>query len=472
MIFNSIVFLIFFIVFYFLYWNRKIQNRLVLRNLFIIIASYLFYGWWDPRFLSLIFISSITDYYLAIVIQTTKAQKKRKLYLIISLFINLGMLGFFKYYNFFVDSLIHSLSILGIEANIHSLNIILPVGISFYTFQTLSYTIDIYYKRMPATKDIFAFLAFVSFFPQLVAGPIERAKNLLPQFFSSKELQYKNQIEGLRYILYGLFKKIVLADSFASISDLIFSDVETYHGAYILMGAFAFAIQIYCDFSGYSDMAIGLSKMLGFDLMQNFATPYFSSSFTEFWQRWHISLSSWFRDYVYIPLGGNKKGPIRRNINIIITFVLSGLWHGAKLTFVIWGLLHGLMLVIEKHVPTLRGFNLLKVLLVFLLTCLLWMPFRALDMAHLLKMFSHLISFETTFPTHLLQLFDAKKWIILILLLISFIYFEIRIKNKNIQEFIANIPFYYRYTAYYLWFLSILYFTNLESKPFFIYFQF
>jgi Predicted membrane protein involved in D-alanine export len=367
MVFNSIVFLVFFVLFYSLYWHTGMEKRVHLRNAFIIVASYIFYAWWDARFLALIFISSLADYILALLIHRCTTSQNRKYYLFLSLLINLGMLGFFKYYNFFIESLVDSFRMFNVSLHVNSLNIILPVGISFYTFQTLSYTLDVYYKRMAPTKNVLAFFAFVSFFPQLVAGPVERARNLLPQFLTAKSYSFAKQSEGLRYILYGLFKKVVVADGFALIADTLFADVANYNGVWVLIGAIAFAIQIYCDFSGYSDMAIGLSKLLGFDLMQNFSTPYFSTSFTEFWQRWHISLSSWFRDYVYFPLGGNKKGTMRRNGNLIITFALSGLWHGAKFTFVIWGLLHGIALVIEKH---LTKWKRLKFAAGFLYFCL------------------------------------------------------------------------------------------------------
>ena len=302
MLFNSIDFAIFLPIVFSLYWFVTNKN-LKLQNFLIVVASYLFYGWWDWRFLSLIIFSTIVDYSIGQKLQNEESQVKRKALLWTSILVNLGFLGFFKYYNFFLDNFISAFSFFGKEINASSLNIILPVGISFYTFQTLSYTIDVYKRKLEPTKDFISFSAFVSFFPQLVAGPIERATNLLPQFYKKRTFEYAQAVDGMRQILWGLFKKVVIADTCAEYANLIFNNSADYSGSTLVLGAICFTFQIYGDFSGYSDIAIGTSRLFGFNLKQNFAFPYFSRDIAEFWRRWHISLSTWFRDYLYIPLG-------------------------------------------------------------------------------------------------------------------------------------------------------------------------
>lgn len=303
MLFNSIEFTIFLPIVLVLYWF-VFQKNLKLQNLFIMITSYIFYGWWDWRFLFLIIFSSLQDYFLARLLINEKNEKKRKWVLATSIITNLGILGIFKYYNFFINNFITAFTFFGIKPNIHPLQILLPVGISFYTFQTLSYTIDVYKRKMEATKDFIAFSAFVSFFPQLVAGPIERATHLLPQFYKKREFNNDLARDGMRQILWGFFKKMVIADNCAIYTNEIFANSDTASGSTLILGALFFAFQIYGDFSGYSDIAVGTSKLFGFDLMKNFAFPYFSRNVAEFWRRWHISLSTWFRDYLYFPLGG------------------------------------------------------------------------------------------------------------------------------------------------------------------------
>ena len=300
--FNSLIFAVFLLSVFLFYWSLPGEPRGI-RNAFLLIASYIFYGWWDWHFLGLILLNSTVDYVLGLSLHQTQSNRKRKILLGISLTTNLGILGFFKYYDFFIDSAMEVLQTIGLQANFHTLAIILPVGISFYTFQTLSYTIDIYRGKIAPTHNIIAYFAFVSFFPQLVAGPIERASHLLPQFLQRKNFDLEQAKDGLRQILWGLFKKTVIADNLAPYVDKIFSNYEAYPGPMLLLGTVYFAVQIYCDFSGYSDMAIGTARLFGFDLKRNFAYPYFSRDIGEFWRRWHISLSTWFRDYVYIPLG-------------------------------------------------------------------------------------------------------------------------------------------------------------------------
>lgn len=344
MIFNSFEFAIFLPLVFLGYWF-VFRKSLKAQNIFIIAVSYLFYGWWDWRFLSLIFLSSLVDYMVGLGLLNQTNQVKRKWLLAASLVMNLGALGFFKYYNFFVDSFVEAFATFGIAMEARSLQVILPVGISFYTFQTLSYSIDVYRRHLEPTRDIMAFMAYVSFFPQLVAGPIERAIHLLPQFYAPRKFDFAKAQDGLRQILWGLFKKIVIADNAAVLTNQIFENYTELSGSTLLLGAFYFAFQIYCDFSGYSDIAIGTARLFGFDIMRNFALPYFSRDIAEFWRRWHISLSTWFRDYLYIPLGGSRGNQWQKIRNTLIVFTVSGFWHGANWTFVAWGLLNGLYFI-------------------------------------------------------------------------------------------------------------------------------
>jgi alginate O-acetyltransferase complex protein AlgI len=395
MLFNSIDFAIFLPIVFFLYWFITNKN-LKLQNLLIVVASYAFYGWWDWRFLSLILFSSIIDYSIGRILLNEENLSKRKVLLWISIIVNLGFLGFFKYYNFFLDNFVTAFSFFGTPINAQGLNIILPVGISFYTFQTLSYTIDVYKRNLEPTKDFIAFTAFVSFFPQLVAGPIERATNLLPQFYKKRTFDYDKAVDGLRQILWGLFKKIVIADNSAQIANEIFNNSVDYSGSTLVLGAIFFTFQIYGDFSGYSDIAIGTSRLFGFNLKQNFAFPYFSRDIAEFWRRWHISLSTWFRDYLYIPLGGSHGGTWMKVRNTFAIFIVSGFWHGANWTFIVWGALNALyflpLLLLNKnrantdaiakgkYLPSFR--ELLQIGTTFSLTVLAWVFFRAENIEH------------------------------------------------------------------------------------------
>tara|TARA_Y100000768_G_C23959637_1_gene674629 strand:+ start:16 stop:1446 length:1431 start_codon:yes stop_codon:yes gene_type:complete len=345
MLFNSLEFLIFLPSVFLLYWF-VFQKNLRVQNLLLLISSYVFYAWWDYRFLSLIFLSTVVDYFVGLKIYDSKEKNIKKSYLFASILFNLGLLGFFKYFNFFIDSWIDLLGAIGYEQkSTWTLNIVLPVGISFYTFQTMSYSLDIYYRKLKPTKDFLSFASFVSFFPQLVAGPIERASNLLPQILNERVFKYEQGVKGLRLILWGMFKKVVIADSLAPHVDGIFNNYATLDGGVLLLGLIYFSFQIYCDFSGYSDIAIGVSKLFGFKLMSNFKFPYFSRDIGEFWRRWHISLSTWFRDYLYIPLGGSKGGKWSSIRNIFIIFIVSGFWHGANWTFIMWGLTHAILYI-------------------------------------------------------------------------------------------------------------------------------
>lgn len=329
MLFNTVDFAVFFPVVLALYWTL-FRKTLSLQNLFLVVVSYIFYAFWDWRFLSLIFMSSLVDYTVGRLLADATGKAKRKLLLTVSLVFNLGLLAVFKYFNFFVASFVDAFALFGTELKTTTWTILLPVGISFYTFQTLSYTLDIYRNRITPTKHIVAFFAFVSFFPQLVAGPIERASNLVPQFEKERTFNYEKSVDGLRLILAGLFQKMVIADNCALLVNSIFENYATQSGSTLFMGAVLFAFQIYGDFAGYSNIAIGTSKLMGFDLMRNFKYPYLAQNFSDFWRRWHISLSTWFRDYVYIPLGGSKKGTPRLVFNVFVVFLVSGLWHGAN----------------------------------------------------------------------------------------------------------------------------------------------
>ena len=359
MLFNSLEFLLFLPTVFAVYWILNIwTNRprgLQAQNLLLLIASYVFYGWWDWRFLSLIAFSTLVDF--AVGIQIAKANAREipieaddsvrsrtaKRWLGVSLVVNLGLLGYFKYANFFIENWIDAWSAVGVHMDPWTLKVILPVGISFYTFQTLSYSIDIYRRKLLPTTNLIEFAAFVSFFPQLVAGPIERASALLPQIASRRNFDYQEGVSGLRLILWGMFKKVVVADTCAIYVNDVFANYTEYSGPTLMMGAVFFAFQIYGDFSGYSDIAIGTARLFGIKLMTNFKTPYFSRDIAEFWRRWHISLSTWFRDYLYIPLGGSRMGKWRAIRNTFVIFLVSGFWHGANWTFIIWGLIHALL---------------------------------------------------------------------------------------------------------------------------------
>lgn len=395
MLFNSIDFAIFLPIVFALYWF--VTNRhLKLQNVLIVAASYVFYGWWDWRFLSLIVFSTLIDYAVGLGLSKENDRKKRKALIWTSILVNLGFLGFFKYYNFFLDNFIQSFSFFGKDIQANTLDIILPVGISFYTFQTLSYTIDVYKRKLEPTRDIVSFAAFVSFFPQLVAGPIERATDLLPQFQSKRTFDYSKAVDGTRQILWGLFKKIVIADNCAEYANLIFNNSEDYSGSTLVLGALFFSFQIYGDFSGYSDIAIGTSRLFGFDLKRNFAFPYFSRDIAEFWRRWHISLSTWFRDYLYIPLGGSRGGTGMQVRNIFIIFIVSGFWHGANWTFIVWGALNAIyflpLLLSNKNrmnidvVAQGKVFPSLKectsIIITFSMTVVAWIVFRADSLSH------------------------------------------------------------------------------------------
>lgn len=481
MLFNSIDFAVFFPVVFLLYWFAT-NNNLKLQNILIVSASYLFYGWWDWRFLSLILCSTIVDYVIGWRLGKEQHSIRRKIYLWISIIVNLGLLGFFKYYNFFVENFLTAFSFVGVDFSATTLNIILPVGISFYTFQTLSYTIDVYKKKLKPTNDFISFAAFVSFFPQLVAGPIERATNLLPQFCRKRTFEYANAVDGLRQILWGLVKKIVIADSCAVYVNQIFSNPTDYSGCILFLGAVFFAFQIYGDFSGYSDIAIGTARLLGFSLMQNFAFPYFSRDIAEFWRRWHISLSTWFRDYLYIPIGGSRGNIWQKIRNIFVIFIVSGFWHGANWTFIIWGVLNALyllpLLLIKRNrnnmqtvaegklFPTVRQF--ISMSFTFFVTVFAWIFFRSENVSQAF-LYIERIFFD---PYSFLLLSSYSSYVQIIVILFIFVVIEWfgRGGKYAIEEIGERWIKPCRYALYYALVFVIFWYGGQEQQ--FIYFQF
>lgn len=428
MLFNSIEFLIFLPSVFLLYWI-VFKDKLKAQNILLLLVSYLFYGWWDWRFLTLIFISTLIDYFIGLKLVQIKEKKIKKLFLGLSILANIGMLGFFKYYNFFIESWVEAWTSLGVKMETSTLNIILPVGISFYTFQTLSYTIDVFRGEIKPTKKLIDFGAFVAFFPQLVAGPIERASHLLPQFYKNRHFEYNKAVDGVKLMIWGMFKKVVVADNCAFFVNKIFENPEAFSSGELFLGMIFFSFQIYGDFSGYSDIAIGTSKLFGFDLMINFKFPYFSRDIAEFWRRWHISLSTWFRDYIYIPLGGSKGNIWLKIRNVMIIFLISGLWHGANWTFLFWGFFHALLFLplllfdVNRHNLVSKGFvrfDFIKILFTFLLVCIGWVFFRANSITEAFQFLIKIFKFES-FGVSLFYKTNANFMIFLLSLLAIFI---------------------------------------------------
>ncbi len=468
MFFNSFEFLIFFIIVVGVYWSTKSNSTA--RISFLIFASYYFYMSWNWKFAGLILFSTILDFIAGRYIYHTTKITIRRYWLIASLVGNLGCLGFFKYYNFFSSNVKFFFDNLGLNLSVSHWEIILPVGISFYTFQTLSYTIDIYRRNLKPTHSFLNFALFVSFFPQLVAGPIVRAKDFLPQL--EKKPKYNDQfaLEGVVQIFFGLFKKICIGDVIAvSLVDPAFNNPSHFSGITLLFAVYGYAMQIYCDFSGYSDVAIGAAKILGFKLPKNFNRPYLSTSITDFWRRWHLSLSSWLRDYLYIPLGGNKKGTNRTYINLMITMLLGGLWHGAAWNFIFWGGLHGLFLMIERLIGVKNEVKsslknvILKRLFTFHMVCLTWILFRATSAESGFLIFKRIITLADGDSGFSLQFIIA-------LIIGYFIHFFPQSIKYNLQLHFTKYPVFVQAGV-----LSVLLFIfmliNVDNSPF-IYFQF
>ncbi len=479
MLFNSLDFAAFLPLVFALYWLIPREN-IKLQNLLLLAASYVFYGWWEWKFLTLILISTAVDYAIGLALAKETQTPRRKILLWTSILVNLGILGFFKYYNFFLDNFVTAFSFLGYDIPANSLNIILPVGISFYTFQSMSYSIDVYRRRLEPTSDFIAFSAYVSFFPQLVAGPIERAKQLLPQFYVPRKLSYDQAADGIRQILWGLFKKIVIADNCAVLANTIFENSADHSGSTLILGLIFFHFQIYCDFSGYSDIAIGTARLFGFNLMKNFAFPYFSRDIAEYWRRWHISLSSWFKDYLYIPLGGSRGGMWMKLRNTFIIFVVSGFWHGASWNYVIWGALNALYIMplilmntnrnnIEivakgKYLPSFKEF--LQIGLTTALVLFSWIFFRGENMTHSLAYMMEVFSMSTfSVP----EFFGKKVFILIIIMMLIEWWGR---ENEYAIESMANIQStFIRYAIYYVLIMTIILY-GAETEQTFIYFQF
>ncbi len=477
MLFNSLAYALFLPTVYAIYW--ALQNRpLRYQNLLLLVANYVFYGWWDYRFLLLLFVNCVVDYLTGLWLEREERPRGRRFVLIVSLVANLGVLCFFKYFGFFVESFARLLQLFGLHPSVPVLRIILPVGVSFYTFQSLSYTIDIYRKRLRPTHDLLAFLTFHSFFPQLVAGPIERAADLLPQVLRRRSFDVEQAKDGLRQMLWGLFKKVVIADRLGVHVDHVFRHFSTLGGIDLLIGTYFFAIQIYCDFSGYTDIAIGTARLFGFQLTRNFAYPYFSRDMAEFWHRWHITLSTWFRDYVYIPLGGNRGTRWLALRNVILTFAISGLWHGANWTFVVWGLLNGLyyapiMLAGGQHryghavaegrlLPSAR--DALRMARTFSLTLLAWVFFRADSLPHALK-------FLGVAATRPWAVDPPREYALSLLSTMLFLGVEWLQRDKPHGLAVAGFSLPVRWLAYYAIAALIFWFGDTGNVPF-IYFQF
>lgn len=481
MLFNSIEFLIFFPIVIALYFATPHRYRWGL----LLVASYYFYMSWKAEYIILIIISTLIDYYAGLQMGKTAHRAERRKFLILSLITNLGLLFFFKYFNFFNDSTREFLNTFNIFYNVPTFNMLLPVGISFYTFQTLSYSIDVYRGRQEPEKHLGYFALYVAYFPQLVAGPIERSTRLISQFYQYHPFEYQRVTDGVKLMLWGFFKKVVIADRLAVYVNQVYNNPNDFEGLPIILATYFFAFQIYCDFSGYSDIAIGAAQVMGINLMNNFRQPYFSQSIAEFWRRWHISLSTWFRDYLYIPLGGNRTSPWRWQLNLFIVFLVSGLWHGANWTFVIWGALHGFYLVFSLWTQNLRErlanwlhfdqfptfVTVFNIVITFHLVVFAWVFFRAnsltdatiliQNMFHLSSLSSENIFAGTSRPQFVIG-------IIAIMVLISVDFLQTRIK---IRQFVSKQPLVLRWSLYYIMLAAIIAFGEFRNQDF-IYFQF
>ena len=468
MLFNSLEFLVFLPIVLVVYYALAHRAQ----NIWLLLASYGFYGAWDYRFLSLIAISTVVDYFVALAISESNDESRRKRFLLLSLFTNLGILGFFKYFDFFIGSLAELLATIGFQVHMPTLRIVLPVGISFYTFQTLSYTIDVYRRQMEPTRDFGSFALFVAYFPQLVAGPIERARNLLPRIEAPRVVSWPAIGIGVELILIGFLKKVGIADSLAPLVDTRFLYPSKASGADLLVAGYLFAFQIYCDFSGYSDIARGVSKLFGVDLMRNFEQPYLSRSITEFWRRLHISLSTWLRDYLYIPLGGNRHGVRQTYRNLMLTMLLGGLWHGAAWTFVVWGGLHGLYLSLHKLMisrTNIRLPALLGGLLTFHAVVLSWIFFRSPDFAHAWDFLMGILTWQpATAEVSPLDWTSPR----LIILLASIILIDSLQRRSGRHAVFIDWPWWLRGFSYATLVIIILTLGGFGGQVPFIYFQF
>ena len=478
MLFNSVAFAIFLPIVFIVYWALPHKFRWPL----LLIASYYFYMSWNAKYVVLILFTTVLSYIAGILVEKYESAKIKKSILLITLIACLGVLFFFKYFNFAFDSLTSLLRLFSIQLNPVTLNVILPVGISFYTFQTLSYVIDVYRGEVKAEKNFGIYATFISFFPQLVAGPIERTSNLLPQIKSKKQFNYDNATYGLKLMAWGYFKKMAVADVLATYVDKVYSNLGSMTGFDYAMAIVFFTIQIYCDFSGYSDIAIGTAKILGIDLMTNFRSPYFSKSIKEFWSRWHISLSSWFKDYVYIPLGGNRCKRSRSYLNLLITFLVSGLWHGANWTFVMWGGVHGVLQIIEKQcdgaLKKFRGKNKITkwiaVVIIFVICNLAWVLFRADNLHDALFVVYHAVVDLKNPSLYFHSNCGIGKSVLLkitatFMLLGVYDYFSLQ---TDVIKWVSNQKLIIRWSIYVILILMIMINSPVNNQAAFIYFQF
>lgn len=482
MLFNSLSYAIFLPLVFAVYWFVLGKSR-KLQNVFLLSVSYYFYACWDWRFLFLLIFSTLLDYYTGLRMADAQDPRRRKFWFWLSIGINIGFLGVFKYYNFFAESFADMLRMLGAQVSVHTLNIILPVGISFYTFHGLSYVIDIYKKRIEPEKNFIDYGLFVSFFPLLVAGPIERATHLLPQLKRNRSFNYDQASDGMKQILWGLFKKMVIADGCAEFTNLIFQNSADYNGSTLLLGSVFFTFQIYGDFSGYSDIAIGSARLLGIDLLRNFSYPYFSRDVAEFWRRWHISLSSWFRDYLYIPLGGSRVSMAKKIRNTFIIFIVSGFWHGANWTFIVWGALNALYIlpsiVFEtnrtnidivakgKYLPTFR--ELIAIGITFTLTVLAWIFFRAESVGHAFSIVSEIFS-SSLFSLPKFAAMGSGVRLSVLIVLFVLIEWMGREQTFAIENFGKSFNPIFRFALYYTILVLICLYGGSQQE--FIYFQF
>lgn len=473
MLFNSIAFIVFLPIVFILYWYVFNKN-LKVQNLFLVIVSYIFYGIWDWRFLILIALTTLLSYLSGLFIPKSNYAKW---ICTGNILVNLFILGLFKYFNFFSENLRHIFEWVGYSIDWITLDILLPVGISFYTFQALSYSIDVYKKKIEPTRDIVSFFAFVSFFPQLVAGPIERATHLLPQFYVVRSFSYSDSVEGLRQMLWGFFKKMVIADSCAPVVSTIFADPGAFHGSSLALGAVLFTFQIYGDFSGYSDIAIGIAKLFGFQLMRNFNYPYFSINIADFWRRWHISLTTWFRDYVYIPLGGSRVSKLKVIRNTFVIFLVSGFWHGANWTFIVWGLYHALLFLPllffeknrkDKYPLSMNVSHYVQMIFTFILVTIGWIIFRSADLEECVFYMKHLFSLSLfSLPDRNILIFDTMIALVGILVLMI-----IEWKNRTL-DLVFSFPSLSRGVRWSIYLmLAIFCFLSYKEHQDFIYFQF
>jgi len=474
MLFNSFEFAVFLLVVLPVYYVLSLRYQ----NIFLLVASYVFYGWWDWRFTGLLALSTVVDYFVAGALSRANGSSSRRALLLTSICVNLGILGFFKYFNFFVDSAADLVSAFGVSANVATLQVVLPVGISFYTFQTMAYTIDVYRRRCEPTRDFIAFALYVGYFPQLVAGPIERSQRLLPQILNPRHVDDEKLAGGARLILFGLLKKIAIADAVAPYVEQAFADPAAHSSLQLLLGVYLFAIQIYCDFSGYTDIARGVSRLLGIELMVNFRQPYISANITEFWRRWHISLSTWLRDYLYISLGGNRRGRFNTYRNLMLTMLLGGLWHGAAWTFVIWGGLHGLYLSVHKALlrgrrveanpppVSARGWvrRLIGIAITFHLVCLAWVFFRAASLAAAWEYLAGIAAGSTHVTLNDLVLFAFYGVLVALLDVLCW-------TRDSETPVVGVMPWAVRGSGYAVATLLLLYVGSTDVVPF-LYFQF